>query len=223
MKPLLAAISTILPATVHAAAPLADLFSSHRHWMFPAYAYCLLFGLTILITLSIISAIRRTQIRNITSRISLYLNRRPLPAIIVAGFLLCIPLGIIGAVMWEFFWILSAIPSLVVFAMLPVTLTNRRIREKCILSSSALKWLLIISASAVGASLLFIILTLCHFLPYTDIPFYCIHNNEFQFNTHPFHSMKTIWGEPLILCATIPIGLLFYCLGYLKQLFNHKL
>lgn len=120
----------------NAAAGFADAYHDHQQWIFPAYFYCLLFGLLILFGMFIISLICRTKIQKITGAISCYLIRHRMLAITVIGVLLAIPLGIIVSVSWEIIWFLSILPCLVLMVAFPICLVNRHFREKYMHASS---------------------------------------------------------------------------------------
>lgn len=125
----------------YAAAGFADEYNDHREWIFPAYAYCLAFGLAILLALFIISLIRKSEVRRISEAISSYLCNHSISAIIFSGILLAIPIGIIAAVSWEIFWFLSILPVMGLMIAYPLILVNKRFREKCLLSPYGLNGL----------------------------------------------------------------------------------
>ncbi len=210
----------LIPAPAFAAAGFADAYYNHQQWIFPAYLYCLIFGLLILSGMFIISLIYKTKTQEIISAVSSYLIRHRILAIIVTGVLLAIPLGLIGSVSWEIIWFISIFPGLALMIAFPLCLTNRHFREKCMLSPFMIKWTSMLSISAVVASLLFIILTHLHLLPDTDVTYLAwpdrLHR-EFHHPTHPYDSMKEIWSMPLVFIAEIPIAIILYYVGLLTR------
>lgn len=53
----------LIPGSVFAAAGFADAYYNHRNWIFPAYYYCLFFGLLLLFGMFIISLNMRQKHR----------------------------------------------------------------------------------------------------------------------------------------------------------------
>lgn len=215
----LAVTLLLIPAPAFAAAGFADAYHDHQQWIFPAYSYCLTFGLLFLFGMFTISLIRKTKIQETISAISSYLIRHRILAIIVTGVLLAIPLGIIGSVSWEIIWFLSILPGLALMIAFPICLVNRNFREKCLLSQSGLKWTSMMSISAIVASLLFIILTNLNLLSGTDVTYLArpdrMHPNYYN-PTHPYDSLTEIWGMPLVFIAEIPIAIILYWMGLLN-------
>lgn len=62
----------LIPTAAFAAAPLADSFYNHRHWIFPAYAYCLVFGLIIMFGLFLATIVWKSKTKTLTEMISQY-------------------------------------------------------------------------------------------------------------------------------------------------------
>lgn len=211
-----------LPSIAFAAAGFADAYYDHQQWIFPAYAYCLVFGLIILFCLVSVSLIYKTKTRNISKNISAYLIKHKTLAIIITGILLAIPIGIIGSVSWEIIWFLSVFPFMGLMVIFPIILINKRFREKYWLSLFWTKWSLFISISAISSSLLFIILTDCNLLTGTDITYLARpdrFHHGFYSPTHPYDSMKEIWLMPLFFIGEIAIALLLYFVGILNRYF----
>ena len=123
-----------LPSIAFAAAGFADAYYDHQKWIFPAYAYCLVFGLIILFSLVTVSLIYKTKARYISEHISVYLIKHRIWAIIITGILLAIPIGIIGSVSWEIIWFLSIFPLMGLMVIFPIILINKSFREKYLLS-----------------------------------------------------------------------------------------
>lgn len=210
----------------YAAAGFADAYHERQQWIFPAYFYCLIFGLVILFGMLIISLMCRTKTQEITGAISSYLISHRILAIIVAGVLLAIPLGVIGSVSWEIIWFLSIIPALALMLAFPMSLVNRTFREKYMLSACMIKWTSMLSISAIIASLLFIVLTNLNLLSGTDITYLARPNRlhpDFYHPSHPYDSLKEIWSIPLFFIVEIPIAVILYWLGLLNQYLCRKL
>lgn len=222
----LALLLLLVPSIAFAAAGFADSYNYHQRWIFPAYAYCLVFGLIALLVLFIMSLICKTKTQHISENISTYLIEHKIIAIVFTGILLAIPIGIIGAVSWEIIWFLSILPFIGLIVAFPLVLVNKRFREKLLLSPFWIKWGLLISISSITASLLFIILTECNLLKGTDITYLGrpdrLHRG-FYSPTHPYDSMKEIWSMPLFFIGEIVISLIFYSLGILNRFIYRKL
>lgn len=213
-------ILTFTPATAFAAAGWADAFYSHQRWIFPVYAYCVSFGLLTLIALYIASLVYRIKIRELSMRVSGYLLHHKVLAIIFAGLMLAIPIGIITGALWDTFSILMLFPLMGLMTIFPFILIIRKFRENFLLSPFWIKWSLMISISAVVASLLFLILTKCNLLSGTDISYFVYSGRsyrEFHLLTHPFDSLKHIWENALYFIGEIPIALLLYWSGILSK------
>lgn len=222
----LALLLLFVPSIAFAAAGFADAYNDHQRWIFPAYAYCLVFGLIVLLVLFIMSLICKTKTRHILEHISVYLIRHKILAIVFTGVVLAIPIGVIGAVSWEIIWFLSIFPFMGLMVAFPIILVNKRIREKLLLSPFWLKWNLLVSISSITASLLFIILTDCNLLTGTDITYLArpdrLHQG-FYSPTHPYDSMKEIWLVPAFFIGEIIIALILYSFGILNRFIYRKL
>lgn len=216
----------LIPTPAFAAAGFADAYHDHQQWIFPAYFYCLIFGLLLLSGLFIISLICKTKTQEITSAISSYLIRHRILAIVVTGVLLAIPLGIIGSVSWEIIWFLSILPALALMLAYTMSLVNRSFRENYLLSPCMIKWSSMLSISAIVASLLFIILTNWNLLSGTDVTYFArpdrLHPDYYN-PTHPYDSLKEIWGSPLLFIVEIPIAVILYWFGLLNRYLCRKL
>ena len=217
----------LMPAVTFAAAPFVDQFNDHQHWIFYAYAYCLGFGLAVVLILFILTGIWRTKTRELTNKISSFLAAHRVLAIIVAGILLAIPFGIIAALLWELLWFMSIIPMGAMVIAFPFILVNRRFREKCLLTPSAIKWLVMIPISAIVGSLFFIILTDCGLLPQCTTHYLTIvresdSGSYFYYPSHPYDSMKEIWLYPFVFATEIIVALILYGLGMLRRYFQGR-
>lgn len=213
----------LMPSIAFAAAGFADAYYDHHQWIYPAYYYCLVFGLIILFSLVTVSLIYKTKTRDITEHISAYLIKHRILAIIITGILLAIPIGIMGAVSWETIWFFYVFPGMGLMVIFPIILINKRFREKYLLSLFWIKWSLFVSISSISASLLFIILTDCNLLTGTDITYLARPNrfhHDFYYPTHPYDSIKEIWSMPLLFIAEIVIALLIFFVGILHRYFS---
>lgn len=212
--------------TAFSAAGFADAYHDHQRWIFPAYAYCLLFGLIILLVLVSMSLMFKTKTRYISEHISEYLIQHPPLAIVFAGILMAIPIGIIIAVSWEIVWFFAIFPVMILMVIFPIVLVNKRFREKLLLSPFGIKWGLLISISSIMASVLFITLTECNLLIGTGITYLARPDRShpgFYSPTHPYDSMKEIWSMPLLFTAEIVIALILYSFGIWNRVISGKL
>lgn len=216
----------ILSAKAFAAAGFADRYYDHQHWIFPAYAYCLGFGLMILLIMTMALLFFKTKSKSVIITVSTFLKEHAIGGIIVAGILWAIILGIIGVVSWEIIWFLTILPFLATTFCFPLVLANRKIREKWLLTPIILKWTAMIVISAIISSVIFIILTNLGVLKGTDITYLArpdsIHR-DFYSPTHPYDSMKEIWGMPLYFMAEIIIAIFLYYLGRINRYLCVKL
>lgn len=221
-----ALVLLFIPAHAFAAAGFADAYHDRQQWIFPAYSYCLIFGLLLLFGMYAITLICKTKTRKFISSTSSYLIRHRIFAIIVTGVLWAIPLGIIGSVSWEIIWFLSILPCLALIIAFPICLVNRNFREKCLLSWFGIRWSAMISISAIFASLLFIILTNWNLLPGTDITYLARPDRwhpDLFFPIHPYDSLKEIWSTSFVFIAEIPIAIILYWLGLMNLCLCRKL
>ena len=215
-----------IPTLAFAAAGFADRFHEHRQWILPAYYYCLIFGLIILLGMFDTTMIFKTKTKKITGTISDYLVGHRILAISVTGVLWSIILGIAGSVLWEYLWVASILPVLVLMVAFPLSLVNRRFREKRLVSPSRIKWTFMITMSAIAASLLFIILTNYDMLPGTDGLYYdgySVGPRQSHYRLHPYDSIMEIWSTTLFFIMWIPIAIVLYWLGKLNQYLCRKL
>lgn len=217
----------LLPATAFAAAGFADRAADYEQWMLPAYYYCGIFGLTFLCVLFGLSLVCKTKIRKTAGKISSYLvHHNRLQAIIVAGLLLAIPLGIIEYALSEIAGLLFLFPQFASMIIFPICLVERNFREKCLLSPFYIKWSLIVTISAIAASLLFIVLTNFDMLSGTDITFLTrsgrSHHGHAEL-THPYDSIMKIWEIPLFFIAEILVVLIVYSIKLSIKYLRRKL
>lgn len=207
-------------APAFAAAGFADAYHNHQHWIYPAYAYCLAFGLIFLLSMFAVSLMYKANTLAGIEMISEFLNNHNVVAIIISGFLLAIPLGLISAVSWEILWLLSIIPTLAILVLFPILLANRHLRNKYLLSTFWIKWSIMIALSAIMASIAFIVLSNCHLLPGVNITYFARPDRfhpDFYFPTHPYDSLKEIWLPSLLVVTEIILALIIYWLGMLKR------
>lgn len=215
----------MLSTKAFATAGFAERYHDHQYWMFPAYAYCLGFGLVILSILNILSLIFKIKVDESIGWAYTFLKGHPIFGIIVGGILWAILLGLSGIVSFEIINLLAIIPFLVIFLFFPLVLVYRKIREKLILSPIILKWTVMIAISAIIASALFIILTNCGILKGTDITYWDRPNRIHRDYplTHPYDSMMDIWGMPILFMAEILISIVLFYFGEFSRFILNKL
>lgn len=215
-----------MPAIAFAAAGSVDSYYNHRCWIFPAYAYCLVFGLVILLGMSFASFFWKLKVQKLTEQISQYLIEHRVTAIVLTGILLAIPIGIIGAVLWETMPSSSIFPFMGMMIIFPIILVNKHFREKILLSTFWVKYSLMIAISSIAASLIFIILTNCEMLPGTNITYIARLGRTRGgncFPTHPYDSIKDIWDETLSFIVEIPLSLMLFWIGGLRRYICNKI
>lgn len=71
----------------YGAAGFVDAFEDHQQWMLPAYKYCGAFGIAILLVLFGLSLIWNTKTNRMMNKLSDFLIRHRVIAIIITGFL----------------------------------------------------------------------------------------------------------------------------------------
>lgn len=84
----------LCPIVLQANAGFAEAFDEYRQWIYPAYKYCYILGVTCLIGVTIFSFIYKNQLRKLLDDVTDYLRSHPIFAIIVTGILVSIPLGL---------------------------------------------------------------------------------------------------------------------------------
>lgn len=212
--------------TLNAAAGFVDTFNERQHWIYPAYLYNLIFGGCALVSLWICTIVWKTKCTTAIEKISTYLRSHPIVAIISCGLLLSIPLGLCIELLWEVLWFISLLPSFGLMLLFPFILSCKKSREKWILSTGALKWLILFVMACCISSLLFIILTNAGILPNTNITHTVrldrIHPT-FYILTHPYDSMKEIWSPSLIFIAEVIVAIVFYFIGKLNTYLRHNI
>lgn len=207
------AVSTpaiVLPLTGWAAAGMADRFFSYREWIFPAYFYNFLFGIVSLAVLAVIFYFNRNKFVPKVEHFCNYLRSLPSLAIVLAGILVAVLLGILSNVLYLTLWFLSMIPLFVGMILFLVLLVYGTFRNKVLLSPRFMILNILIVISSICAAVLFIVLTKLG----------CLHDtNEFywewggKFLTHPYDSLKSIWEDVLLFICEIPISLMFLWIG----------
>ncbi len=220
MKNILLFLLLSVQTLVFAASGMADRFYMHREWIFPAYAYCLLFGIIILLGLFIASLVYKGRIVSITDRISNYLKMLPFLAILFTGVSLAIPLGILESVLCEILWFLAFYPILGLLGLFPIILISKSTREKMLLSPICIKWSVMVSLSAIIASLVFIILTNYHLLPGIENPYF--NTTQRGVLTHPYDSLKEIWEMVPVFMVEMAFSLVLYGIGRLYKILIRK-
>ncbi len=210
----------------YGAAGVADAFDDHQQWMMPAYKYCSVFGITILLVLLMVSLIWKTKTNRMMCNLSNFLIRHRVLAIIITGLLWAIILGLWLDVMWGIYFYMALLPALAFMGLFPIILTNREIREKYLLRPWVLKWSIMFVVAAVGASLLFIVLTNNDLLPGTDITYRSrpdrMHRSFFMAR-HPYDSMSSIWGIVTFYMSEISIALIMLLFGHIYRYMDRRL
>lgn len=209
-KRLLILIVSALPMPAFALAPIADSFYNYRKWIFTAYKYNLIFGLVSLAMLTATFFIWKKKMRHIVNKFCDYLESHPSTAVVSCGLLLGIPIGILCGVMYQ----LSIddiifLPFLMIMYLLPVILLIRQYRNSLVNSRRLMTVLIILSASCICASILFIIFTKLDLLPGTkDIYWNWRMRNNSRGMTHPFDSVISIWNGTIIFTYDILLCLM---------------
>ncbi len=199
-----------------AAAGMADRFYDHQHWLFPAYAYCLGFGMMVLMIMALLAWVFKAKTRGIVSMASDYLKERSIWGIIVSGVIWGIIVGLIGGVLWEIIWFLALLPISVFICVFPFVLVIRPVRVKWLLSPMMLKWSGMVALSAVIASVLFIVLANFGVLPGTDLVNWSSYRRTtdgLHFYTHPYDSIMEIWTIPFIFMLETIVAIFIYYVG----------
>lgn len=205
-----------LTTTGVAASPYADEFSEHNHWIFTAYAYCLIFGALFMLILYICALKRKSRANALIAKVSYWLNEHPQISIIIMGMLWAVPIGIISQITWDVLSFQSIFPFIMMAIAFPLLLADSRFRKSVLLLPSMLKLSIFICLSAIMASLSFIILTKCGVLNGTDSLYFkrdsCM---SFHILTHPYDSLKHIWAMAPFYFAETVIAVALYYLGNL--------
>lgn len=200
--------------TLNAAAGFADAFNDRQQWIYPAYLYNLIFGVFALVCLWIATIIWKPRFSPLIDKLSNNLRKHPIVAIISCGLLLSILIGLCISLLWELMWFMAILPFFVISILFPCILANKKVRERLLLSTGVLKWLIIIDMACCISSFLFIVLTNAGILPNTDTTYLerpgRLHHT-YYFPSHPYDSMIEIWSPCLFFIAEIilPIGLYF--------------
>ena len=224
MKNILLFLLLSIPTLVFAASGMADRFYTYREWIFPAYAYCLLLGIIILLGLFIATLVYKDTIETVTDIISSYMKMHPIGAILFTGAVLAIPLGIISSVAWVALGFLYIHLTLGLLVIYPIILSIKCIRENLFLSQCFVKWSVMIAISAITASLLFIILTNYHLLPDIENSYFNTFNTTQRgVLTHPYDSLNQIWEMIPVFMVEMVFSLVLYGIGRLYKILIRKI
>lgn len=89
-----------------------------------------------------------------------------------------------------------------------------------------LKWSIMFVIAAIGASILFIVLTSHNLLPGTDITNFTRpdrRHHNFYIAKHPYDSMCSIWDGPIFYIAEIGIALIMLLFGNIYRYMDRRL
>ena len=212
--------------SMYAAAGFADNFNDRQHWIYPAYLYNLIFGVIVLFGIWCATMKWKSKSKLIIESISTYLRCHPIMAIISTGLLLSVPFALSMSLMWEILWFLALIPAFGLIILFPFLLGIKYCREKWILPTHILKWLIIFDITCCISSCLFILLTNTGILPNTEITYLARPNgvhSDFYSPTHPYDSLKEIWEPSLLFIAEIVIALGLFGFGKINDYLRNKL
>lgn len=202
----------------YAYAGIYDRFNDFRHWIFPAYLYCLIFGVLFMVVFGGVAYAMRKRITPKLERLTQFLRKSPFWSIIVWGVLFAIPLGILGNVLYLIFWFLVCDILGILLIIYPVLLSSKHFRNACSFYPSFLKWNIILVMSAVCASVLFIILTKCGWLISADEYILL----SYEIIIHPYDSIRNIWNSVPVFLFFIILSLILYWIGHgLRALFRY--
>ena len=218
-----------VPAVAFATAGFAERHHEFEDWMFPAYKYCLIFGVISFLLLILISWFRRRRTQIVVLKISDFFICHKSMAIIFTGILMAISMGLVGIILWKTFWILALIPFMILWVTFPFCLVNRNFRENRLLSPIWIKWALMIAISSIATAVLFIVFTNYHLLPDAEGIYSSpsIERSRYHFGqylTHPYDSLIQIWIMTFLFIPEIFISLILYWSGVVsrKILTNRK-
>ena len=140
------------------------------------------------------------------------MDSSPQIAIVVLGILLATTLGIVCSVLFQLLWFLFFIPLFGLLLLFLFILSFKQTRNLFLHKHILMTYIFILTVSSIGASLLFIIFSLSELLPGLN-EIYCNMGTNYKELTHPFDSLKSIWGAPFIFLCETPISLLFFWIG----------
>lgn len=200
-----------------------DRFNEYRHWIFPAYLYCLIFGGLFMVAFGSTFYAMRKRITPKLEQFTQFLRQSSFWSIIVCGVLWSIPLGILGNLLYLIYWFFVFNIFGIILIIFSVFLSFKRCRNTFLFYPSFLKWNIIFVMSAICASVLFIILTKCGWLiRETD----CFILGYRRFFSHPYDSIIEIWNCTNLFLFGILLSLIFYWIGngirWLKGKIKHR-
>lgn len=214
MRNKLIALLTLLtiPSVAFALAGIADRLNAYEAWIFPAYLYNLIFGVIFAVILTAFFFILRKPLNQTLSRVCKYLESHSSIAIVSIGILFSIPLGILCDTLYHLLWVIALIPTFGLMLIYPFALSSKRFRNSLLRFHKIMVIAIIIAISAMLASVCFIIFTKLGWLSHTNGTYSNLSTN-FKVLTHPFDSIKSIWGATLIFMCEIVLSLIFLWIG----------
>lgn len=214
MRNKLNALLTLLtiPSVAFASAGIADRFYAYEAWIFPAYLYNLIFGVIFAVILTAFFFILRKPLNQTLSRVCKYLESHSSIAIVSIGILFSIPLGILCGILYYILWFIALIPTFGLMLIYPFALSFKRFRNSILRFHKIMVIAIIIAISAILASVCFIIFTKFGWLSHTNETYSNLSTN-FNVLTHPFDSIKSIWGCTLYLMCEIVLSLILLWIG----------
>ena len=191
-------------------APIYDRFNTYRHWIFPAYLYCLIFGALFVVVFGCTFYAMRKRIAPKLEQFTQLLRQSSFWSIIVCGVLWSIPLGILGNLLYLIYWFITIYILEILLILFSLLLSFKRCRNAWLFYPSLLKWNIIFVMSAICASVLFIILTNCGWL-ISEKDWYILGYHKFY--EHPYDSIINIWNGTILFFLGILLSLIFYWIG----------
>lgn len=214
MRNKLIALLTLLTisSVAFAMAGIADRFYEYQAWIFPAYLYNLIFGVIFAVILTAFFFILRKPLNQTLSRACKYLESHSSIAIVSIGILFSIPLGILCKTLYHRLWFIAIIPTFGLMLIYPFVLSVKRFRNSTLRFHKILVIAIIIAISAMLASVCFIIFTKFGWLSHSNGTYFNLSTN-FKILTHPFDSIKSIWGGTLIFMCETVLSLILLWIG----------
>lgn len=205
MRNKLMALLTLLTisSVAFAQAGIADRLYEYQAWIFPAYLYNLIFGVIFAVILTAFFFILRKPLNQTLSRACKYLESHSSISVVSIGILFSILLGLLCDTLYRLLWVIAIIPMSGLVLIYPFALSFKRSRNSILRFHKILIIAIIIAISAMLASVCFIIFTKFGWLSNTNGT-YSDYSTNFKILTHPFDSIKSIWGGTLIfMCETV--------------------
>lgn len=201
-----------ISSVAFAMAGIADRFYEYQAWIFPAYLYNLIFGVIFAVILTAFFFILRKPLNQTLSRACKYLESHSSIAIVSIGILFSIPLGILCDTLYHLLWFIAIIPIFGLMLIYPFALSVKRSRNSTLRFHKVLVIAIIIAISAMLASVCFIIFTKFGWLSHSNGTCSNLSTN-FKILTHPFDSIKSIWGGTLIFMCETVLSLILLWIG----------